>query len=213
MQKLLTTYYDIPYFVQDYADIDIKVIRNMDDIRKLDAQDYVPDYVYFGGGHDVSPFLYGEKQHKLTACDTFRDFLEVALYNRYKTNPDTLYFGICRGSQFLNVMCGGSLNQHLADIDSQHHPKHHVKIFAINTKLAYKLNKEIFKVNSTHHQSVRMLGAGLQTTLVDTLYGIIEGFESHFGDKIRAVQSHPEYLDEEYDMSEVVIKYLLRIGE
>lgn len=65
----------------------------------------------FTGGADVNPVYYKDVVHRTTRYDDNRDRYEIALYNLYSELPKV---GICRGSQFLNVMSGGTLWQ---DVD------------------------------------------------------------------------------------------------
>jgi len=98
------------------------------------------DFVVFPGGADVTPFLYGERKHAKTYCNLERDLKEVKLF---RSLPNAMpKVGICRGAQFLNVMSGGSLWQH---VDNHAVPKGHL------VKDMYAKNS-FFHVTSTHHQ-------------------------------------------------------------
>lgn len=95
-----------------------------------------PHLVCFTGGADVSPFLYGEKKLSVTSNDERRDEREKAVWEKYRKFPKV---GICRGGQFLNVMNGGKMWQH---VDS--HGRDH--------DLIDLLTHGVYKVTSTHHQ-------------------------------------------------------------
>ncbi len=72
--------------------------------------------------------------------------------------------GICRGSQALNVACGGTLHQHLPghrQSEPGPHPTHDVEVLA-GTRLAALLGTGTLAVNSFHHQAVDRLGTGLR---------------------------------------------------
>lgn len=69
------------------------------------------DLVCFTGGADVSPDMYGEKNEGLSHCDVDRDDRERDIYLSLQNNVPMV--GICRGGQFLNVMNGGRLVQHI----------------------------------------------------------------------------------------------------
>ena len=98
------------------------------------------DFVVFPGGEDVTPFLYGERKHPKTHCNLERDLKEVKLF---RSLPSSLpKVGICRGAQFLNVMSGGSLWQHV---------DHHATAKGHLAKDMYAKNS-FFHVTSTHHQ-------------------------------------------------------------
>ena len=96
------------------------------------------DMLQFTGGEDVTPSIYGEKAHPTTDNNIERDLRERLIFNvAYKQGLPMA--GICRGGQFLNVMCGGSLWQ---NVDG--HGRTHV---ATDT-----ITGENFNVTSTHHQ-------------------------------------------------------------
>lgn len=97
-----------------------------------------PDLVQFTGGEDVSPSLYGELPHPATYSNPARDMLESVEFLRYMDTPKA---GICRGGQFLNVMSGGSMWQHV-DNHTQTH-------YAVGS------NIPVTEVTSTHHQMMR----------------------------------------------------------
>ncbi len=67
--------------------------------------------VCFTGGSDVSPELYGHRNLE-SGCNKARDEKEVLIFEMAKKHGIPMT-GICRGSQFLNVMCGGTMVQHL----------------------------------------------------------------------------------------------------
>lgn len=164
------------------------------------------DILMFDGGSDVSPGIYGENKHHSTICNPQRDFIEMTLY-RYYLNASTKYAGICRGSQFLNVMGGGKLYQDLYSLNRGHSMRHNVMVL-LGTKLRKFVNLDLIHVNSTHHQAVKTTGANLIPTLVEPGTRVIEGIESIKGDKIRAVQCHPE--NGTFLTSKSILNYLFR---
>lgn len=102
------------------------------------------DIVFFTGGADVSPSLYGEKELSTTHVNPDRDRHEVSLYQRLQLdNKKRAYLGVCRGGQFLNVMNGGSLWQDVKGHCGDHYAQ----------DMATKI---IYKVSSTHHQQFRV---------------------------------------------------------
>lgn len=66
--------------------------------------------VVFTGGEDVSPDMYGEGKHPSTYSNQARDEFE---FDVYRATAGKFRIGICRGAQFLNVMNGGKLWQHV----------------------------------------------------------------------------------------------------
>lgn len=86
------TYY--PRWIKDY------VLTN-----KLEEA----DIVYFTGGADVTPSLYGCKKHHTTYNNLERDLEEKEIFNRMRL--DQIAVGSCRGSQLLCILNGGILIQ------------------------------------------------------------------------------------------------------
>lgn len=103
------------------------------------------DLVLFTGGSDVDPSLYGEQPHPHTHFNIHRDEEDIRLLLQADERglPTA---GICRGGQFLNVMRGGSLFQHVNN--------HGVMAGHILTDT---VTGELVEVSSTHHQ---MMDAG-----------------------------------------------------
>jgi gamma-glutamyl-gamma-aminobutyrate hydrolase PuuD len=99
------------------------------------------DVVVFTGGPDVNPMLYGEDVHEYTTFNDERDLEEMELYAKCLDRGIPM-FGVCRGAQFLHVMNGGKLFQHI----DGHHGDH--PIFDLKRK------KRIERISSVHHQSV-----------------------------------------------------------
>lgn len=96
------------------------------------------DLIQFTGGADVDPSLYGEEAHDRTFYTPSRDKKELLIFNWGLFNNKPMA-GICRGGQFLNVMCGGKMWQ---DVDGHIGPHK-----AIDMETG-----EEFQVSSTHHQ-------------------------------------------------------------
>lgn len=98
------------------------------------------DLVLFTGGEDVTPELYGERKHPKTWNNPNRDKYEEKLYKE-ALELGIPMAGICRGGQFLNVMNGGKMWQH---VDNH----------AISGTHTAKVTGFIgdIQVTSTHHQ-------------------------------------------------------------
>lgn len=96
------------------------------------------DLVQFTGGEDVSPEIYGEKN--TNSYNNFDRDLREAGYFAIAQRMDKPMAGICRGGQFLNVMCGGSMIQHV-----EGHAIH-------GTHEIVTEDGNILQVTSTHHQ-------------------------------------------------------------
>lgn len=95
----------------------------------------------FTGGYDVDPTLYGEPIHSTSQCSLERDMKEAVVFQICRDNMIPMV-GICRGAQFLTVMAGGKLIQHVGG---------HLGNHTATIKNVLGVEEE-FIVNSTHHQ-------------------------------------------------------------
>lgn len=96
------------------------------------------DVVLFTGGEDVSPDLYHEAVGKYTQNNPRRDIAEQIIFEYCFANKKPM-IGVCRGSQFLCVMAGGKLVQHISGHGGRNHE--------VET-----IDGRSFFVSSTHHQ-------------------------------------------------------------
>ena len=81
------------------------------------------DGLLLAGGDDIEPARYGAADHpEQYGIDPDRDQLELELARAaVRTGLPTL--GICRGVQLLNVAFGGTLVQHLPELDGPAEPR------------------------------------------------------------------------------------------
>jgi GMP synthase-like glutamine amidotransferase len=78
------------------------------------------DLVLFTGGiDDVSPELYGKTHHRETYNDYDADVRDIRVF-REAVALGIPMVGVCRGAQFLHVMNGGELFQHVDNHNSKH---------------------------------------------------------------------------------------------
>ena len=99
------------------------------------------DVVQFTGGEDITPSFYNQGWHPKTGAPNItRDKKEAYIFQMCKQVRKPM-LGICRGGQFLNVMCGGDMWQ---DVDN-HCSDHMVKDEVYNIE---------YKATSTHHQQM-----------------------------------------------------------
>lgn len=94
------------------------------------------DILVMPGGADVSPEIYKHQAISATYSSYKQDMIEIALM-RKAFQQNKLIIGICKSSQMLTAIAGGSLIQ-----DIRHMGRHKVKTFD-----GLELD-----VNSTHHQ-------------------------------------------------------------
>jgi putative glutamine amidotransferase len=150
----------------------IAVLLPPTDDPSSDAVDVVArlDGLIIAGGADVDPRRYTEDvPHERTAdWREDRDAWELALLDAARESQLPV-LGICRGMQVLNVALGGSLHQHLPDLEGQvNHrqdrtsgdPSHRVTL-ARDSRLTKVIGRRYVEVNSFHHQALHALGRGL----------------------------------------------------
>jgi len=154
------------------------------------------DGVCLSGGPDLDPEAYGarERHAELGPTEPSLDAFELALALAAVARGMPL-LGICRGSQALNVACGGTLHQHLPG-HRQGEPgcttTHEVEVLE-HTRLAGVIGVGAHAVNSFHHQAVDEVGAGLRVA-ARAGDGTIEAIESCSGGFAIGVQWHAETL-------------------
>lgn len=157
------------------------------------------------GGSDINPDLYGGETFEGVDYDDKRDAMERD-YIRLSMEKKIPILGICRGMQMINVILGGSLYQNISDIFDDFLPTRSTlgKIFARRqvtitqgTKLhAIMKHRNLYKVNSLHHQGINELGKGLRSSAVEK-NGLIQAIEIEDGKShpfLIGVQWHPEYI-------------------
>ncbi|MGA9279629.1 gamma-glutamyl-gamma-aminobutyrate hydrolase family protein [Ilumatobacter sp.] len=151
------------------------------------------DGIVLSGGADIAPARYGAEPHpSVTVVETERDDFEFDLLER-AIDAEVPVLGICRGLQVLNVLRGGTLEQHVAThsrYDIEASETAHEVSFAEGSQLADVYGAQL-RVNSLHHQTVDRLGTDLVITATSD-DGVVEGLE--LGEDIVAVQWHPEML-------------------
>ena len=150
------------------------------------------------GGTDVNPSRYDAAPLRETdEPDDERDGIELALLDQ-AIQQDIPIFAICRGLQLLNVYCGGTLVQHLADsarhvarLENKGAPVHEVAVEP-GSLLARMTGAARLQVNSRHHQAADRIGTGLRVTARDIEDGTVEALEYAGKRFVVAVQWHPE---------------------
>ncbi|NDC36758.1 MAG: gamma-glutamyl-gamma-aminobutyrate hydrolase family protein [Proteobacteria bacterium] len=162
------------------------------------------DGVLLTGGEDIEPARYAAVPHpELGTVSPLRDEVEAPLFNAARTKGIPI-LGICRGLQFINVMCGGTLYQDLpselpaalahADGSTKWLETPHSVMVEAGSLLEKAAGKSSFGINSLHHQAVRELGKGLRVTGRCARDGTVEAIEGSGPGWLLAVQWHPEVL-------------------
>jgi putative glutamine amidotransferase len=172
----------------------IESVRNPDSLEGLDG-------LLLTGGSDVNPKLYGQpRAAESEPPEDARDELEMRLLKEALA-ADLPVLAICRGLQLFNVFHGGTLIQHVANVDTHRvkardkeagrHPAAHSVQVKPGTRLAGIIGAGEHQVNSRHHQAAHKLGDGLIVSAVAD-DDVIEGIEKPGASFAVAVQWHPE---------------------
>lgn len=155
------------------------------------------DGLLIGGGDDIEPTLYKGGITLDIRIDPERDRLEKEAFETAERRGLPV-LGICRGSQMINVMRGGSLHE---DIHAVYEaaprmrtvlPRKQVTIEP-DSRLGRILGADRCRVNCLHHQSVDRLGDGMAVVAQDD-HGIVQAVESGGPRFVVGVQWHPEFL-------------------
>ncbi|MFZ0089526.1 MAG: gamma-glutamyl-gamma-aminobutyrate hydrolase family protein [Solirubrobacteraceae bacterium] len=160
------------------------------------------DGVCLSGGPDLDPRAYGERRHATTGpVEAGLDQFEFALAHAADARGMPI-LAICRGMQVLNVARGGTLHQHLPDVngtaishrqdEAATRATHWVSLDR-SSALAGTLARSRVKVNSFHHQGIARLGDGLKIT-GRASDGTVESVEAPDRPFVVGVQWHAECL-------------------
>jgi len=138
------------------------------------------------GGGDIDPRRYGaaEVREEVRAVDPRQDEFETAALAA-ALDLDLPVLAICRGTQLLNVACGGTLHQHIEG----HRMVEHAVAVDPGSRLG-GLGLEQPVGHSVHHQSIDRVGEGLVVTACAD-DGTVEGVELP-NRWVVGVQWHPE---------------------
>ncbi len=144
------------------------------------------DIVCFTGGEDVHPSIYGQTMMGARGCNLARDSQECGIYEIASQN-DIPMVGICRGGQFLNVLQGGKMIQHLGKTISG---------------LVKAEGEKVYIVDVDHHQGI--IPREDASVLLSKWHRMPDGETVELGysvvyrhEKILCFQPHPEWGHEE----------------
>ena len=169
-------------------------MANMRGLLLVEGEDIVPEY-YKARPENIRHL---EKTHPL------KDEIEITLI-RNALRQKLPILGICRGSQLLNVVCGGTLygdvqkekKSRLKHINFDHYDtyRHSISI-ASGSPLHTWYRREKLRVNSYHHQGIRDLSQRFEP-MAYAEDGLVEAFYDPKAEFVVGLQFHPERMLEE----------------
>jgi gamma-glutamyl-gamma-aminobutyrate hydrolase PuuD len=178
------------------------------------ALDCLPEYMermnglLIVEGEDIQPKRYrarGENFRYLEKTDPIKDEIEVRLL-RHALRWKVPVLGICRGSQLLNVVCGGTLygdvrrenRSRLKHIDYDHYDAYRHPINLVpGSPLARFYGRRRMLVNSYHHQGVRELARRFKP-MAYADDDLVEAYYDPKADFLMGLQFHPERMLREH---------------
>jgi gamma-glutamyl-gamma-aminobutyrate hydrolase PuuD len=159
-------------------------------------------------GDDIEPKRFAARKPNfkyLHKTFPLKDEIEMRLL-REALRREVPILGICRGSQLLNVVCGGSLfgdvqkekGTSRTHIDLEHYDtyRHPVSVVA-GTPLAGWYRRKMLNVNSYHHQGIRKLAPHFRP-MAHADDGLIEAYYDPDATFVVGLQFHPERMLKEY---------------
>lgn len=159
-------------------------------------------------GEDIDPGRYKAKKENfkyLEKTHPLKDEIEIRLIRRALARRLPI-LGICRGSQLLNVVSGGSLfgdiqkekKSALKHIDYEHYDTYrHAVTVVPGTPLADWYREPKLRVNSYHHQGTRKLASRFRP-MAFAEDGLVEAFYDPKARFAVGLQFHPERMLPEY---------------
>ena len=190
-----------PEFGSEFGDNEAGFLEAMD--RLLDSLDGV---LLTGSPSNVEPHHYGKESREGTLHDRARDSTTLPLI-RHAIDRGVPLFAICRGLQEVNVALGGSLHQHVhevegrrdhrspksPDMDVNYAPAHDIDI-AEGGLLQRLLGERRVTVNSLHAQGVDVLAPRARVEATCCEDGQVEALSVPDAPGfVLALQWHPEY--------------------
>lgn len=153
------------------------------------------DGVLMPGGADIDPHLYGQESGGHTEpSNSVQDEFDLAVL-RYAVDTALPLMTVCRGTQLLNVMLGGTLEQHMVT------PHQHTIVsleLPAHSDLTAPLGSgdldvpTTMKVSCYHHQRIDSLAPGL-TAIATSEDGTVEAVRApELPGWVLGVQWHPE---------------------
>jgi len=158
------------------------------------------DGIVVTGGADIEPSHYGgDAAHpQLTSFVPDRDAADFALVQQLADQHEVPALCICRGMQVLNVALGGSMHEHIPDIQPVDIHRGDDGGWAVQpltaqpaSRVATAMAATAVTTYSGHHQAIKSVAHPLQVTATAP-DGIVEALEHHDHPWLVGVQWHPE---------------------
>jgi gamma-glutamyl-gamma-aminobutyrate hydrolase PuuD len=176
-------------------------------------------------GEDIHPSRYRSRRANFTYLEKthpLKDEIEFRLL-RHALSRKLPILGICRGSQELNVVCGGTLYgdvrkekaaaekgtapgisrattprvKHIEESPEHYDSYRHRVTLVEGTPLARWYGEKTLQVNSYHHQGVRDLASRF-APMAHADDGLVEGFYDPKAPFVVGLQFHPERMLRDY---------------
>ncbi len=180
----------------------IPIVPDMMNAEDADQLMQIADGLFLTGGADVDPSMYGEETREdCGETEPERDISDSELM-KAAMKYDKPIIAVCRGSQMGNVVLGGKLYQHIpaqrpsdikhVDMAGFRKEESHEVNDLPGTPLDRIMEDKTFKINTTHHQGVKVPGEKvvIQAKAPD---GMVESW--YLDDPklyVRGYQWHPE---------------------
>jgi len=177
------------------------------------APAYLPDYMsnmkglLLVEGEDIGPEHYKARPEHLKYVEKthpLKDKIEIRLI-RHALRVKLPILGIFRGSQLLNVVCGGTLygdvqkekKSRLKHIDFAHYDTYRHSISIVpGSPLEKWYQRRTLLVNSYHHQGIRDLARRFKP-MAYAEDGLVEAYYDPNAEFVVGLQFHPERMLEE----------------
>jgi putative glutamine amidotransferase len=188
-----------------FVDADFVLVPSMSDVLDIGSIIGRLDGIMLTGSpSNVAPALYRSTKDGVGPFDPARDATMLRLVAS-AVEQDRPVLGICRGFQEVAVAFGSTLRPDLGqpDRDQIHHTPPGVpfdEMFGLEHPVALTpggvleraMNAPTITVNSAHFQGIDEIGAGLMVEATSS-DGIVEAIRPAAGERVLAVQWHPEW--------------------
>ncbi|MEZ5274464.1 MAG: gamma-glutamyl-gamma-aminobutyrate hydrolase family protein [Ilumatobacteraceae bacterium] len=166
------------------------------------------DGIALHGGGDIDPRHYGQEAtaEQLYGIVPEHDAVELAVV-RAALDADLPMLAICRGMQVLNVVMGGTLEQHIGT--EAHWFAHHEVPLTPGSKLAEAIGSTtVHAGHCVHHQALDRVADGMEV-VGRTADGLIHAAEVPAARWTVATQWHPEDSADSDDQQQALFSALV----